>query len=294
MKIGILTDSTVDLPQDILDNYNIEVVPLSVHFDNEIYQDGIDLNSDEFFNKIKSTDILPKTSQPTTASLINKYKEMSKKYDAIISIHLSAGLSSTYESAKNISQQLTDINIYPIDSASISLGLGFQTLLAAKLSRKLNSIEEIIEIIEKAKQKLLLYFTVNDLTYMQKGGRIGKARALLGNIFNINPIISISTSTGRVQPLYKARGKKRTMYKMINKAIETLENEKFAWLGFAHGDRERDMLKFKNSLLDTVENKLNNKLTLNTYNSRISSTLGCHVGPSVYAAFIMTGDFLDI
>jgi len=294
MKIGILTDSTADLPQNIINNYNIEVIPLTVHFGDDIYKDGVELNSEQFFNKIRKSNKLPKTSQPSTQLLINKYREMSETYDAIISIHLSAGLSGTYQAAKNISQQLSDINIYPFDSASISLGLGFQTLLAAKLAKKLDSVKDIIETIKKAKQNLFLYFTVDDLTYMEKGGRIGKARAFLGKIFNINPIISISTSTGKVEPISKTRGSKKTMNKMVNTAIEKLKDENFAWIGFAHGDRKKDMIEFKNNLLDIAKDNLNFNLKLKTFDSRISSTLGCHVGPSVYAGFIMSGDFLDI
>lgn len=294
MKIGILTDSTADLTQEIINKYNINVVPLSVQFENKTYRDGIELSNEQFFNKIKKTDKLPKTSQPSTASLINKFKEMSKKYDAIISLHLSAGLSGTFEAVKNISHQLTDIDIYPLDSASISLGLGFQTLLAAKLSRKYDSIDKIIEIIEKAKQNLFVYFTISDFTYMEKGGRIGKAKAFLGNILNINPIISLSTSTGQVQPLYKTRGKKRTINKMVNIAMEKLKGKNYAWIGFVHGDRKKDMIEFKNLLLDRVKEKLNNKLKTKIFQKGINSTLACHVGPSVYAGVIISGDFLNI
>ncbi len=292
MKIGILTDSTADLSQEIVNKYNIEVVPLSVHFEHDVYKDGVNLSPDEFFEKLKNTDILPKTSQPSTKLLGQKYREMSETYDAILSIHLSAGLSSTYDAARNISRQLTEINIYPYDSASISLGLGFQVLLAAKLAKKLDSVKEIIKILNKAKQKLFLFFTVDDLTYMEKGGRIGKASALLGGIFNINPIISISTSTGRVQPLYKTRGKKRTMKKMVTTAFEKLTDENYAWLGFAHGDRKEDMLAFKSSLLDKIN--VNKNLKTEIFESRISATLGCHVGPSVYAGVILSGDYLNL
>jgi DegV family protein with EDD domain len=290
MKIGIVTDSTVDLKQDLLFKNNIEVIPLSVQFGNNTFKDGIDLSSDEFFSKLTKVDSLPGTSQPPLALFLEKYKEMAENYDTIISIHVSSALSGTYETAKLASKQLPDTDIITVDSATISLGLGFLTLLAAKLAQSAHSVEEILNKIEKTKEKLLLYFTVDEFTYMEQGGRIGKAKAFIGSILNINPIISISTETGEVDPLAKTRGKKRTMKKMISLALERLEGERQAWLGFAHGDRENDMEQFKEKLVQQIREKMD--IDLKIFTTRISPVLGCHVGPSVYAGFIFPIDIL--
>jgi len=289
MKIGIVTDSTADLDQKILDEYEIEVVPLSVNFSNKVYTDGIDLNAKEFFAKLKEVNELPKTSQPSLMAFENKYNEMKEKYDKILSIHVSDNLSGTYKTATKAASKINEIEIETFDSASISLGLGFMVLLAAKLTKKLNSIKEITKKLEKAKNNLLLYFTVDDMEYMEKGGRIGKAKAMLGSILNINPIISISTETGKVLPLDKTRGKKRTTKKMLELALEKLDKTNKAWLGFAHGDRFNDMDNFKEKLISEVNDNLNYK----TFTTRISPTLGCHVGPSVYAVIILNLDFID-
>lgn len=292
MKIGIITDSTADLSQKLLDKYNIEVVPLSINFGNEIFIDGIDLTPAEFFEKIKKVEELPGTSQPSLSTFIEKYKDMKNKYNDILSIHVSSGLSGTFNTAQNAANQLSDQNIKVFDSSTISLGLGFLVLLAAKLAKKLYSIDEIIETLKKAKDNLTLYFTVDDMSYMEKGGRIGKARALLGSILNINPIISISTETGKVLPLDKTRGKKRTMKEMLDIALDRLGDADKAWLGFAHGARLNDMEEFKDKLIIKLNDSLNLSF-FSTLSSRISPTLGCHVGPSVYAAFILKGDFLE-
>jgi DegV family protein with EDD domain len=217
---------------------------------------------------------------------------MAAKYDTIISIHLSSALSGTLESAKMASQQLSDINIHPIDSGTISLGLGFLILLTARLIENDCSLSQILNLIKKAKENLFLYFTVSDLKYLEQGGRIGKARAFLGSIFNINPIISLDTGTGHVLPLEKSRGKSKTRKRMVAIGLEKLQNKKFAWIGFAHGDRKKDNNKFKESLLTAVKNNLN--LNLEVFTNRINATLGCHVGPSVYAGVIMTGNFLNL
>ncbi|MGM0415049.1 MAG: DegV family protein [Bacillota bacterium] len=286
MKIGILTDSTADLPDQLYAKYEIEVIPLTVNFGDKTFIDGKEINSSKFFQKVAQYNQQPTTSMPSVGNFIEKYKKLSQKYEQIISIHLSGNLSGTLNSARLAAQEFSDIDIYPVDSKSISLGLGFQVLYAARLIEAGKDISEIKNKLAEAKNNLLLYFTVNDLTYMKEGGRIGKAQAFLGNILNINPVISISTETGEVEPLDKVRGKKKTLRKMIEIAEERIAGKDTAWIGFAHGEREKDMLEFKNQLLDTV--KTNYKLDTEIFETRISPTLGSHVGPSVYAGFILT------
>ncbi len=290
MSIGILTDSTCDLNQEILEKYKIEVIPLSVHFGEEEFQDGVEIKADSFFEKLNQNEELPHTSRPAPALFVEKYKEMLKKYDQIISIHISSELSGTYESAKLAARELEADKITVFDSASISLGLGMLTVLAAKLIEKNKNIDEITKTLIQAKKKLHLYFTVKDLTYMEKGGRIGKASSFLGSIFSINPVISISTETGEVKPIAKVRGQHRAQDKIIELVREKLRNDKNAWLGFAHGKREEDLEDTKIKLIKEL--KAEKDINLNIYDSRISATLGCHVGPSVYAVIILSGDYL--
>lgn len=290
MSIGIITDSTCDLNQEILEKYKIEVIPLSVHFGEEEFQDGIDIRPDSFFEKLKQNKELPHTSRPAPASFIEKYKEMLAEYDQLLSIHVSAALSGTYESAKLAAREVDAEKIKVIDSSTISLGLGMLTVLAAKLVGKDKNIEDIIKTLNQAKKNLHLYFTVKDLTYMEKGGRIGKASSFLGSIFSINPVISISTETGKVKPIAKVRGQHRAQDKIIDLVRKSLKNEKNAWLGFAHGNRQDDLEKTKIKLIKELKDEKN--INLKIYDSRISATLGCHVGPTVYAVIVLSGDFL--
>ena len=221
---------------------------------------------------------------------MKKYKKMLEKYDHLLSIHISAALSGTFESAKLAAREIEDQKITVIDSASISLGLGMLVILAAKLIGKDKDLNDIIKTIKSAKRNLYLYFTVKDLTYMEKGGRIGKASSFLGSIFSINPVISISTETGKVKPIAKVRGPHRAQDKIIKIIKEKIDNEKNNWLGFAHGDRKADLTETKNKLIEEVKKDKN--LNLKIFNSRISATLGCHVGPTVYAVIVLSGDFL--
>lgn len=214
MKIGLVTDSTCDLNKEIVDKYNIKIVPLTVHFGTKEFVDGIDINPDKFFKMIETNNNMPKTSKPSKYDFENTYNQLLKEYDHILSIHVSKGLSGTYDSAALAANDISKDKITVIDSASISLGLGFLVLLAAKLIENNYPLNEIINRIDKAKHNVKYIFTVEDLTYMKEGGRIGKARAFLGTIFNINPIIEISTKTGKVNPLDKVRGNERTLKTM--------------------------------------------------------------------------------
>jgi DegV family protein with EDD domain len=290
MSIGLLTDSTCDLTQELIDKYDIEIIPLSVHFGDEEFQDGVDINPDSFFKKLAKNKELPHTSRPAPALFMKKYKKMLEKHDQLLSIHVSAALSGTFESAKLAAREIENKKITVVDSSSISLGLGMLVILAAKLIKKNKKFANVVKNIQKAKRNLYLYFTVKDLTYMQKGGRIGKASSFLGSIFSINPVISISTETGKVKPIAKVRGQHRAQDKIIEIIKEKIDNEKNNWLGFAHGDRENDLTDTKNKLIEQI--KKDKILNLKTFNSRISATLGCHVGPTVYAVIVLSGDFL--
>jgi len=290
MKIGLVTDSTCDLNDRIISEHNIKVIPLSIHFGTEKFIDGVEIDSAKFFKKIGKSSYIPKTSKPSKHAFLNEYKKMLKEYDKIISIHVSKGLSGTYESAELAARELATDKIEVINSSSISLGLGFQVLLASKLIKNNFKYEVIISKIKKAKEKISCVFTVEDLTYMKEGGRIGKARAFLGTIFNINPIIEISPETGKVNPLDKIRGNKNTLKAMSKKLHHEISSDKKAWIGIMHGDRKEK----SESLLKKAQDLISNDLEVEFFKERISPTLGCHVGPSVYAFATLSGDILNI
>jgi len=290
MKIALVTDSTCDLNSALTQKYNINIIPLRIHFGTEEYIDGVDISSLSFFEKLNNNLHMPKTSKPSKQTFLDKYRELSLDYDKIISIHVSKGLSGTYESAKLAANELGNDKVYVFDSASISLGLGFQVIMAAKLIEKNYKLTEIYSRLKKSKQKISCIFTVEDLTYMKEGGRIGPARAFLGSIFNINPIIEISPKTGKVNPLNKVRGNKNTLAEMSKLLYQQIKEEKIAWIGIMHGDR-----KEKAKLLTKKAKELIPESIKTTFlENRISPTLGCHVGPSVYAFAALYGDLLDI
>lgn len=208
--IRIVTDSTADLPLELCKEYNIETVPLYITFGDKVYKENVDISREEFYQKLKEYEPhgLPKTSQPTPKDFIDKYNSI--KEDVIISIHISTKLSGTYESA-NLAKKSINKDITIIDSGMVSPGLGLLVLNAAKAVKAGWSKEQVIELINKLKPRITIYFTVENLRHLEKGGRIGRAQALLGGILNIIPILSFKE--GIIVPIEKIRGSKKVLPK---------------------------------------------------------------------------------
>jgi len=288
--IAIVTDSTCDLPAEFMEKYSIEFVPLIVHFKEDTYYDKIDLDSDKLFSMMENSDELPTTSQPSVGLFIEKYQKLAAEYDQIISIHISSALSGTLESARLAAQQVEDIAVEVIDSKSTSSGLGFLVLLAAEMIESGKSVEEIKETLSVEREKLTIYFTVNELTYLEKGGRIGKAQAFLGSIFNFNPILELSTEVGEITPKEKIRGYKKTNQKIIELALEAAGNSDQVNFAYVYGEESDNFLQFKE--LFTAELQKQNQYKYNILENKIGTVLSSHTGPLVYGIVIYRGELL--
>jgi len=288
--IALVTDSTCDLPAELMEKYSIEIVPLTVHFKEDTYYDKIDLDSDKLFSMMENADELPTTSQPSVGLFIEKYQKLAAEYDQILSIHISSALSGTLESARLASQQVEDVEVEVIDSKSTSSGLGFLVLLAAEMIEAGKSVEEIKETLLLEREKLTIYFTVNELTYLEKGGRIGKAQAFLGSIFNFNPILELSAETGELTPKEKIRGYKKTNQKMIELALEAAGNSEQVNFAYIYGEDSDNFQQLKE--LFEAELQTQNQYKYNILENKIGTVLSSHTGPLVYGIVIYRGELL--
>ncbi len=289
-KIGILTDSTNDLPQEFIESReNLFTIPLTLHFGDEQFIDGIDIKSVEFFKKIRKEDIIPTTSQPSAGRFIEKYQEIAEEYDQIISIHISGKLSGTVKSAQLATQDIDNAEIKIIDTGSASLGLGTLVKLACKLVEEGKDFEEIAEIIDSHLNKSTVLFTVSDLKFLEKGGRIGKAQSFLGSILNFHPLLELQAVEGEISPNGRSRGKKRVKDTIVEYCREWLQGEKYAWIGIMHGDNPERAEEIKVALEDLCQEM---DIELEIIENIISPILGAHVGPSVYGMALLSGDYL--
>jgi uncharacterized protein YqfB (UPF0267 family) len=177
MGIKIVTDSICDVPKNYADRYGIRVMPLTVHFGNISYVDGIDLTLEEFLEKLEKAEALPTTSQVTPGDFFEAYKEEIAAGNKVISIHASSHLSGTYNSAVIAKEQMAGADIHVIDTMGISLGAGLLAIKAVRLAEEGMEAEDIVKQIEVSKQKMKYILVLDTLKYLQKGGRISLSAA---------------------------------------------------------------------------------------------------------------------
>jgi DegV family protein with EDD domain len=219
-KIAIVTDSTSDLPEELIKKYNINVIPLTVHFGHEEFLDnGKDLTLEDFYIKLKESDVFPTTSQPSPGDFIELYSRLLKDHDSIISIHISNKLSATMNSATLAKKKLTGKDITIIDTLAAHAPQGLIVLKAAQMNSKGSSKDKIISETNKMIKKVKAFILPKTLENLAKGGRIGKARSLLASILDIKPILTL-TEDGHIGIFQTTR----RWSKAKKKAIESVKD----------------------------------------------------------------------
>ena len=218
MAIKVVTDSTSDLPADVAESLGIEVVPLNVHFRSDVYKDRVNLMPDAFYDKLINGDVLPTTSQPSVGEFIDVYERLGSDADGIVSVHISEKLSGTMNSARLASQQANaDCPIEVVDTFQVSMGVGICAMEAAEVANSGGNMNQVILAARNAVTRSQCFFMLETLEFLQKGGRIGKAQALIGNLLKIRPMLMLQE--GEVHPL----GRERTRRKGIAKLVDTVE-----------------------------------------------------------------------
>ena len=218
MAIKVVTDSTSDLPADVAESLGIEVVPLNVHFGSDVYKDRVNLMPDTFYDKLINGDVLPTTSQPSVGEFIDVYERLGSDADGIVSVHISEKLSGTMNSARLASQQANaDCPIEVVDTFQVSMGVGICAMEVAEVANSGGDMNQVILAARNAVTRSQCFFMLETLEFLQKGGRIGKAQALIGNLLKIRPMLMLQE--GEVHPL----GRERTRRKGIAKLVDTVE-----------------------------------------------------------------------
>jgi|Deesub1362A_J573_1020465.scaffolds.fasta_scaffold00347_25 DegV family protein with EDD domain len=269
-RIRIVTDSTADLPSELVARYDITVVPLKIIFsDDEVYRDGIDLTLDRFYARL--AELPASTSQPSPAEFLEVYKPWAEQGDQIISIHISSALSGTVHSAQAARSLLPDASIAVIDSKGASIPLGLAVLAAARAARAGRTQEEVLEVVDTVLATTRTYFMVDTLEYLQRGGRIGKAQAFLGTLLNIKPILTLND--GLVCPFEKVRGRAKGLDRLATLLAEAVGDRRLVY-GIVHGNAPGLFAQLKTKL--TARVGFGPSLV-----SRVGGVVGTHVGPGV-------------
>lgn len=283
MGIKIISDSGCDLPQELIERYDIDVIPIFVLEGEKEYLDKIDITSEEVFQNMRNG-VVYKTAQITPEIFINKFKEYTKNNQTIIYLSLSGGLSGTYESAVLakgvVESEYPDVDINIVDSKSASGGQGLVVLEAAKMVASNMEKEKILNRINLIIQNIEHIFTIDDMEYLYRGGRISKAQNIMGGLLSIKPILCVKE--GKLEPLEKVRGKNKVLKSMINiiKNIKGDTDLSKQTIIISHADNIESALKLK----DMMVKEFNiDDVIINT----IGSVIGAHVGPGTVAVFFL-------
>ena len=270
MTVKVITDSTADLPPALAEELGITVVPLNVHFGTEVYRDGVEITADEFYRRLVTASRLPTTSQPTPGDFLSAYDEMGQTTDEILSVHISAKLSGTMNSATQAREEYGgESRIEIIDSLQGSMGLGMLAIAAAEAARRGGSLDDVVTETRAAIPKVGFIGLVDTLEYLEKGGRIGKAQAFVGSLLRIKPLLTIRD--GEAHPLERARTRAKGVDRMCELVQAEMPLKDLAVVYTTTPDEARALAQRLRSFLPQGEVIL----------SQVGPVVGTYLGPGV-------------
>ncbi|MEK7398477.1 MAG: DegV family protein [Candidatus Poribacteria bacterium] len=269
--VKIVTDSTADLTKEIIEEYGIEIVPLTVNLGNKLFRDYYDMTAKEFFQMLKETDDFPTTSQPSVDEFIKAYTKIGDQ-DDIVSIHISLDMSKTAQSASTAQKQLSGHKINIIDSRTVSVGLGLIVLELAKAVKDGADIKEVLSLADDLKSKIKIYFSVESLDYLQKGGRIGRAQGFLGTMLKIKPLLAVAD--GFVSPVERVRGSSRLISRMVEVIKDDAKGKKMK-AAFILGEDESN----SEELISQLKSEIQFEEMFRTYTGTVITS---HAGPTAF------------
>ncbi|MBM3940185.1 MAG: DegV family protein [SAR202 cluster bacterium] len=268
MAVRVVTDSTSDLPTDLVAEHGITVVPLNVHFGAETLRDGVDITPDAFFQRLPGSRVLPKTSQPSVAAFGDVYGRLLNEGHEIVSVHISEKLSGTMNSARQAAQEAKSDRIEVVDTQGASLWVGLVALEAARAAEAGGTREEVARVAREASFKVRLFFVLDTLEYLQKGGRIGKAQALLGSLLSIKPVLTVRE--GEVHPHERVRTRVRALERIRELMKEGSPYDEIAVVHATSPDEARS--------LATDAASLSKRPVITT---RVGPVIGVYTGPGL-------------
>ena len=270
MTVKVITDSTADLPPALAEELGITVVPLNVHFGTEVYRDGVEITADEFYQRLVTESRLPTTSQPTPGDFLSAYDEMGQTTDEIISVHISAKLSGTMNSATQALEEYAGSSrIEIVDSMQGSMGLGVVAIAAAEAASRGGGLDDVVAETRAAIPKVGFMGLVDTLEYLEKGGRIGKAQAFVGSLLRIKPLLTIRD--GEAHPLERARTRAKGVDRMCELVQEQMPLKDLAVVYTTTLDEARALAQRLQSFLPQGEVIL----------SQVGPVVGTYLGPGV-------------
>jgi DegV family protein with EDD domain len=269
-KTAILTDSTANLPMEWVERYNVRVIPLKIHWGDETYLDGIDLTPNEFYTRLAHAKSLPTTSQPSIQDFLQAFESLADHADGIVVPLISSGISGTVASALAAAREFSRVSVEIVDTRVTSAGQALVVLAAARTAAQGKSLQEVRQAADVVVQRMHLFFAVDTLEYLHRGGRIGGASRYLGTAFSIKPILYFD-SEGKLDALERVRTKGKALQRLIALA-EGKANGHPLHLGVIHANAPQVAQEFREQIAQHLH--CNDVFTL-----ELSPVISIHVGP---------------
>ncbi|MEN1936910.1 DegV family protein [Paenibacillus sp. 102] len=246
MRTAIVTDSTAYIPKHIREELNIHMIPLNVIFGTNSYQEEAEITADNFYVQVREHEELPKTSQPAIGKFVELFEELAKEYDAVISIHLSSGISGTYQTATTAGQMVEGIDVYTYDSEISCEVQGFYVREGAKMVSEGKTPEEILARFDEMKQTIDAYFVVDDLHHLQRGGRLNSAQAFIGSLLQVKPVLYFRDKV--IIPFEKIRTRKKALKRIVEIFDEQASKGMPMEAVIIHANREEEAKEWQREL----------------------------------------------
>ncbi len=276
MMVKIITDSVADLPPRVVEELGITIIPLNVRFGTDVYRDGVDLTSEQFYDKLAHSKILPVTSVPSPATFAEAYDKLAEETDEILAIIVSSKLSGTYDVAvQSIGLMKRKCRVEVVDSQWAVMAEGFVVITAARAAQAGASLDEVVNIAYRNMQRVDMRAAFDTLEYLKRGGRIGKAQAFLGSVLRINPIITLRD--GVVHPAAKERSRAKAIDYLFNFVMSFPHIEEVAIEDAACPDDAELLVRRLNSRFPKER----------IYRSKTTPVIGTHTGPGLLLVAVL-------
>jgi len=270
-KVSVITDSTAYIPQDLVDEYNIVVLPQVLIWNGDTMEDGVDIQPTEFYQRLEQADEIPTTSQVTIKSFKDAFERLKAEGYDILNILLSDQLSGTIDSAVQACDFCPDANVEIVNSETVAMSLGFIVLEAARAAAEGATLAECKTIAEEAKDRVGVVFAVDTLEFLHKGGRIGGATRFLGTALKLKPILEVTG--GRVEAIERVRTSKKAHHRLVELLQERTQEYDAIQVASLHANAFEDA----QALLEDAQNHLD-KITKTVF-TQVSPVVGTHAGP---------------
>jgi DegV family protein with EDD domain len=281
-KIAVVTDSTTYMPPELVKKHNISVAPQVLIWGDQTFRDGVDIESREFFTRLKTAKVMPTTSQVAVVSFQEIFQDLVSKGFEVLALLVSSKLSGTVQSAVQAKELMGSASekIHIVDSQSVAMALGYQVLAVARALEQGASLSEAIALAEKAHQFTGLFFTPETLEFLHRGGRIGGAQRFVGTMLNMKPILAIQD--GRVEPVERIRTKSKAHNRVFELVIEKTRGKSPIRLATLHANAAVEA----KALLTRAEQELK---PVESIFAEVSPTVGTHAGPGTVGLAFMAG-----